>query len=100
MSTMSQGNHLTDSEAWRVVGSGTVFWRLKVQAEAQNKVVDGQQRPMNFVFSANGSETPKYERYSSPTTPSLGYWYHGFNSDYPKPAPWCRPVCTPTAVMC
>ncbi|GFU00542.1 hypothetical protein TNCV_567101 [Trichonephila clavipes] len=31
--------------------------------------------------SLNGSETPKYERYSSPTTPSLGYWHHGFNSD-------------------
>ncbi|GFW07074.1 transposable element Tcb1 transposase [Trichonephila clavipes] len=29
--------------------------------------------------------TPKYERYSSPTTPSLGYWYHGLNSDCPKP---------------
>ncbi|GFU79173.1 transposable element Tcb2 transposase [Trichonephila clavipes] len=25
MSTMSQRSHLTDSEAWRVVGSGTVF---------------------------------------------------------------------------
>ncbi|GFT44094.1 hypothetical protein TNCV_2111191 [Trichonephila clavipes] len=24
-------------------------------------------------FSVNGSETPKYERYSSQTTPSLGY---------------------------
>ncbi|GFT79221.1 hypothetical protein TNCV_2766501 [Trichonephila clavipes] len=30
---MSQRSHLTDSEAWRVVGSGTVFWRLEVQAE-------------------------------------------------------------------
>ncbi|GFV68900.1 transposable element Tcb2 transposase [Trichonephila clavipes] len=38
MSTMSQRSHLSDSEAWRVVGS------------------------------VNGSETPKYERYSSPTT--------------------------------
>ncbi|GFS78609.1 transposable element Tcb1 transposase [Trichonephila clavipes] len=32
MSTMSQRSHLTDSEAWRVVGSGTVSWRLEVQA--------------------------------------------------------------------
>ncbi|GFS84270.1 transposable element Tcb2 transposase [Trichonephila clavipes] len=46
----------------------------------------------------NGSETPKYERYSSPTTPSLGYWHYGFNSDCPKPAPWCRSVCSPTMV--
>ncbi|GFV38784.1 transposable element Tcb2 transposase [Trichonephila clavipes] len=37
MSTMPQRSHVTDSEAWRVVGS------------------------------VNGSETPKYERYSSPT---------------------------------
>ncbi|GFV61674.1 transposable element Tcb2 transposase [Trichonephila clavipes] len=62
MSTMSQRSHLTDSEAWRVVGS------------------------------VNDSETPKYERYSSPITPSLGYWHHGFNSDCPKPAPWCRRI--------
>ncbi|GFX90742.1 transposable element Tcb2 transposase [Trichonephila clavipes] len=41
MSTMSQRSHLIDSEAWRVVGS------------------------------VNGSETPKYEHYSSPTTTSL-----------------------------
>ncbi|GFX02718.1 transposable element Tcb2 transposase [Trichonephila clavipes] len=52
---MSQRSHLTDSEAWKVVGS------------------------------VNGSETPKYECYSSPTTPSLGYWHHGFNTDCPKP---------------
>ncbi|GFT04164.1 transposable element Tcb2 transposase [Trichonephila clavipes] len=65
---MSQRSHLADSEAWRVVGS------------------------------VNGSETPKYERYSPPTTPSLGYWHHGFNSDCPKPGPWCRSVCSPTDV--
>ncbi|GFX34984.1 RNase H domain-containing protein [Trichonephila clavipes] len=66
MSTMSQRSHLNDSEAWRVVGS------------------------------VNGSETPKYERYSSPTTPSLGYWHHGFNSDCPKPDP-CSPTDVPYA---
>ncbi|GFS92522.1 transposable element Tcb2 transposase [Trichonephila clavipes] len=27
-----------------------------------------------------------------PTTPSLGYWHHGFNSDCPKLAPWCRRI--------
>ncbi|GFV60451.1 hypothetical protein TNCV_3470861 [Trichonephila clavipes] len=74
MSTMSQRSHLTDSETWRVVGrleegqtqaevaqaigvSQSVipriwnnFWRLKVQIEGQDKVVDGQQRPMKIVI--------------------------------------------------
>ncbi|GFU62066.1 hypothetical protein TNCV_4892851 [Trichonephila clavipes] len=74
MSTMSQRNHLTDSEAWRVVGrleggqtqaeveqairvSQSVisricnrFLRLEVQAEDQYKVLDGQQRPMKIVI--------------------------------------------------
>ncbi|GFX08818.1 hypothetical protein TNCV_4228381 [Trichonephila clavipes] len=71
---MSQRSHLTDSEAWRVVGrleggqtqvevvqaigvSQRVisriwnrFWRLEVQAEDQDKVVDGKQRPMKIVI--------------------------------------------------
>ncbi|GFX13705.1 hypothetical protein TNCV_1922181 [Trichonephila clavipes] len=74
MSTVSQRSHLTDSETWRVVGrlkggqtqaeveqaigvSQSVisriwnrFWRLEVQAEDQDKVVDGQQRPMKIVI--------------------------------------------------
>ncbi|GFT58287.1 transposable element Tcb2 transposase [Trichonephila clavipes] len=44
MSTMSQRSHLTVSEFWRAVGR-TVFWRLEVQAEDQDKVVDGQPTP-------------------------------------------------------
>ncbi|GFY31180.1 hypothetical protein TNCV_751431 [Trichonephila clavipes] len=74
MSTVSQRSHLTDSEAWRVVGrleggqtqaevaqaigvSQSVisriwnrFWRLKVQVEYQDKVVDGKQCPMKIVI--------------------------------------------------
>ncbi|GFX63244.1 hypothetical protein TNCV_3895691 [Trichonephila clavipes] len=74
MSTMSQRSHLTDSEAWRVVGrleggqtqaevaqaigvSQIVisrmwnrFWRLEVQAEDQDKDADGQQCPMKIVI--------------------------------------------------
>ncbi|GFW55367.1 hypothetical protein TNCV_117511 [Trichonephila clavipes] len=74
MSTMSQRSHLTDSEARIVVGrleggqtqaevtqaigvSQSVisriwnrFWRLEVQAEDREKVVDGQQRPMKIVI--------------------------------------------------
>ncbi|GFX62528.1 hypothetical protein TNCV_1006011 [Trichonephila clavipes] len=71
---MSQQSHLTDSEAWRVVGrleggqtqaevaegigvSQSVisriwnrFWILEVQAEDQDKVVDGQQHPMRIII--------------------------------------------------
>ncbi|GFW17252.1 hypothetical protein TNCV_1957231 [Trichonephila clavipes] len=75
MSTMSQRSHLTDPEAWRVVGrleggqtqaevtqaigvSQSVISRIwnrfletgSVQAEDQDKVVDGQQRPMKIVI--------------------------------------------------
>ncbi|GFU10765.1 hypothetical protein TNCV_2387701 [Trichonephila clavipes] len=73
MSTMSQRSHLTDSEAWRVgrlEGAQTQaevvqaigvsqrvisriwnrFWRLEVQAEDKDKVVDGKQRPMKIVI--------------------------------------------------
>ncbi|GFV63577.1 hypothetical protein TNCV_4883201 [Trichonephila clavipes] len=74
MSTMSQRSHVTDSEAWRVVGrleggqtqavvaqaigvSQRVISRiwnrfriLKVQAEDQDKIVDGPQRPMKIVI--------------------------------------------------
>ncbi|GFS83312.1 hypothetical protein TNCV_600511 [Trichonephila clavipes] len=81
---MSQRSHLTNSEAWRVVG------RLEggqTQAEVAQAIGVSQ-------------KTPKYERYSSPTTPSLGYWHHGLNSDCPKPAPWCRTVCSLTDGMC
>ncbi|GFS97477.1 hypothetical protein TNCV_4262611 [Trichonephila clavipes] len=72
MSTMSRRSHLTDSKAWRVVGrleggqtqaeiaqaigvSQSVISRiwnrfLEVQAEDQDKVVDGQQRPMKIFI--------------------------------------------------
>ncbi|GFW05530.1 hypothetical protein TNCV_437111 [Trichonephila clavipes] len=75
MSMMSQRSHLTESEAWRVVGrleggqtqtevaqaigvSQSVISRIwnrfletgSVQAENQDKVVDGQQRPMKIVI--------------------------------------------------
>ncbi|GFX44135.1 hypothetical protein TNCV_4119311 [Trichonephila clavipes] len=75
MSTMSQRSHLTDSEAWRAVGRleggqtqaevaqaigvsqnvisriwNRFFWRLEVQAEDKDKIVDGQQRPMKIAI--------------------------------------------------
>ncbi|GFV58355.1 transposable element Tcb2 transposase [Trichonephila clavipes] len=112
---MSQRSHLTDSEAWRVVGrleggqtqaevaqavglSQSVisriwnrFWETESAGRRPGQVRRRATTPNeDRFFSVNGSETPKYECYSSPTTPSLGYWHHGFNSDCPKPAPWCR----------
>ncbi|GFW81814.1 hypothetical protein TNCV_2884881 [Trichonephila clavipes] len=74
MSTMSQRCHLTDPEAWRVLGrieggqtqtevaqaigvSQSVISRIwnsfletGSAAEDQHKVVDGQQRPMKIVI--------------------------------------------------
>ncbi|GFW27660.1 hypothetical protein TNCV_765421 [Trichonephila clavipes] len=71
---MSQRSHLTNSEAWRVVSRlegcqtqaevaqaigvsqsvisriGNRFWRLEMQAEDQDKVVDGQQRLMKIII--------------------------------------------------
>ncbi|GFX69790.1 transposable element Tcb2 transposase [Trichonephila clavipes] len=124
MSTMSQRSHLTDSEAWRVVGRleegqnqaevaqaigvlqsviSRIWNRFLETGNAGRRPGQGRRRATtpneDRYFSVNGSETPKYERYSSPTTPLLGYWHHGFNSDYPKPAPWCRSVCSPTSVL-
>ncbi|GFV35015.1 hypothetical protein TNCV_3026051 [Trichonephila clavipes] len=82
------------SRIWNRFETGSAGWKT------QDKVVDGQQRPMKIViFSVNGSETSKYERYSSPTTPRSAHWHHGFNSDCPKPAPWCKSVCSPTDVL-
>ncbi|GFW79220.1 hypothetical protein TNCV_2476271 [Trichonephila clavipes] len=98
MSTMSQRSHLTDSEAWRVVVSGT---RVLETGSADRRPGQGRRRATTpnkdryLVLTA-----PKYERYSSPTTPSLDYLHHGLNSECPKPAPWCRFVSSPTDGMC
>ncbi|GFV12651.1 transposable element Tcb2 transposase [Trichonephila clavipes] len=93
MSTMSQRSHLTDSEAWRVVGR--IWNRFLETGSAGRRPGQGCRR----------ATTPNEDRYlvltaqrhrnmnathPSPTTPSLGYWHHGFNSDCPKPALWDR----------
>ncbi|GFU47276.1 uncharacterized protein TNCV_3742461 [Trichonephila clavipes] len=124
MSTMSQRSHLTDSETWRVVGR---LEEGKTQAEVA-QAIGVSQRVISRIwncFLETGSAyrrprqgrrratTPnedlylvlkarrhiKYERYSSPTIPSLGYWHQGFNLDCPKPASWCRSECSPTDGM-
>ncbi|GFW31006.1 hypothetical protein TNCV_2941061 [Trichonephila clavipes] len=117
---MSQRSHLTNSEAWRVVGRlegaqtqakvvqvigvsqsviSRIWNRFLEIGRAGQRLGQGRRRATtpneDRLFSDNGSETPKYERYSSPTIPSLGYWHHGFNSDCPKPAPWCRSISSP-----
>ncbi|GFW63189.1 transposable element Tcb2 transposase [Trichonephila clavipes] len=95
---MSQRNHLADSEAWRVVGRD---WKCRPKPGQGRRRATMPKEDRYLVLTARRErererETPKYERYSSPTTPSLGYWHHGFNSDCPKPALWCRSVCSPT----
>ncbi|GFV71562.1 transposable element Tcb2 transposase [Trichonephila clavipes] len=115
---MSQRSHLTSSEAWRVVGRleggqtqaevaqaigvsqsviSRIWNRFLETGSAGCRPGQGRRRATtpneDPLFSVNCSETPKYERYSSPTTPSLGYWHHGFNSDCPKPAPCCSREC-------
>ncbi|GFT37703.1 transposable element Tcb2 transposase [Trichonephila clavipes] len=117
MSTMSQRSHLTDSEAWRVVGRleggqtqaetvqalgvsqseiSRIWNRFLETGSAGRRPGQGRKRATTpnedrfLVLTA--TETPKYERYSSPTTPSLGYWRQGFNSDCPKPTTWCRRI--------
>ncbi|GFV08280.1 transposable element Tcb2 transposase [Trichonephila clavipes] len=116
MSTMSQRSHLTNSEAWRVVGrleggqtQAEVVQAIGVSQSVISRIWNcfletgsagrrpGQGRrwattPNEDRYLVLTARRPKYERYSSPTTPSLGYWHHGFNSDCPKPAPWCRRI--------
>ena len=74
MCAMSQRTHLTQLEAWRVVGRlekgqtqakvaavigvaqsvisgfGTGFWRLEMQVEDRGKVLDVQQRPTKIFI--------------------------------------------------
>ncbi|GFX91676.1 transposable element Tcb2 transposase [Trichonephila clavipes] len=92
MSTMSQRSHLTDSEAWRIVGW---IWKRFLETESAGR------RPGQCRRRAT---TPNEDRYLVltarrhrnmnatllQTTHSLGYWHHGLNSDCPKPAAWCR----------
>ncbi|GFU71620.1 transposable element Tcb2 transposase [Trichonephila clavipes] len=102
MSTMSQRSHLTDSLAWRVVGRNRF---LEIESAGRRPEQGGRRattpnEDRYLVLTARRErerDTPKDERYSSPTTPSFGYWHHGFNSDCPKPSPWCRSVCSPIA---
>ncbi|GFX21063.1 transposable element Tcb1 transposase [Trichonephila clavipes] len=94
MSTVSQRSHLTDSEAWRVVGR---IWNHFLETgSAGRRPGQGRRR----------ATTPNEDRYLVLTAPrhqnmnatllqqhlrsaSLS-WHHGSNSDCPKPAPWCR----------
>ncbi|GFU65120.1 transposable element Tcb2 transposase [Trichonephila clavipes] len=98
MSMMSQRSHLTDSEAWTVVGSGTVFLETGSAGRRPGHGRRWETTPIEdryLVLTARRHRNMN----SSPTTPSLSYCHHGFNSDCPKPAPWCRSVCSPTDVL-
>ncbi|GFU47299.1 hypothetical protein TNCV_3822861 [Trichonephila clavipes] len=98
MSMMSQRSHLTDSEAWRVVGRlewgqtqaevaqaievsqsviSRIWNRFLGTGSAGRRPGQGRRRATtpneDRYLEVNGWETPKYERYSSPTPPSLCY---------------------------
>ncbi|GFX88278.1 transposable element Tcb2 transposase [Trichonephila clavipes] len=85
----------TQAETAQVIGvSQSVIsriWNLfLVTGSAGRRPVQGRRRATAPNEDLYLVLLPKYERYSSLTTPSLGYWHHGFNSDCPNPAPWCR----------
>ncbi|GFU47261.1 hypothetical protein TNCV_1299291 [Trichonephila clavipes] len=102
MSTMSQRSHLTDSETWRVVGRIWNCFFLET-GSAYRRPRQGRRRATtpneDLYLVLKARRHIKYERYSSPTIPSLGYWHQGFNLDCPKPASWCRSECSPTDGM-
>ncbi|GFS53108.1 transposable element Tcb2 transposase [Trichonephila clavipes] len=97
MSTISQRSHLTDSEAWRGVGK---IWNRFLEAESAGRrqgqgsrraTMPNEDRYLKLMArrhrNMNATLLPHF-----PTTPSLGYWHHGFNSDCPKLASWCRRI--------
>lgn len=73
------------------------FWKLEIQFEDQEKFVNVQWRS---IFNANSSRTPKYECYSSSTTPSLFYWHRSFDSICLKLFPSCRSLSSYTNCTC
>ncbi|GFV36646.1 transposable element Tcb2 transposase [Trichonephila clavipes] len=125
MSTMSQRSHLTDSEAWGVVG------RLEggqTQTEVAQAIVVSQSvisKIWNrFLETGSAGRRPGQGRRRA-TTPNKDRYlvltarrHRNMNAillqqhlrsatgttvsthDCPKPAPWCRSVCSPTDGMC
>ncbi|GFV30999.1 transposable element Tcb2 transposase [Trichonephila clavipes] len=120
MSTMSQRIHLTDSEAWRVVGrleggqtqaeiaqaigvsqsvTSRIWNRFLETGSAGRRPGKGRRRATTpnedryLLLTArrhrnmNATLLQQHLRSATGTT--------GFNSDSPKPVPWCRSVCSP-----
>ncbi|GFX44535.1 transposable element Tcb2 transposase [Trichonephila clavipes] len=93
MSTMSQRSHLTDSEAWGLVETGSAGQRPgqgRRRATTPNKdrylvLTARRHRNMNAIL------LQQHLRSATGTTVSTHYC--------PKPAPWCRSVCSPTDSM-
>ncbi|GFS95446.1 hypothetical protein TNCV_2805741 [Trichonephila clavipes] len=77
------------ANTWNNQGSGTVFWRLEVQAKDQDKIVDGPQRPMKIVIlvltarrhrNMNATLLQQHLRSATGTTVStqtVRNWLHG-----------------------
>ncbi|GFW99329.1 hypothetical protein TNCV_3981531 [Trichonephila clavipes] len=93
MSTMSQRSHLTNSEAWRVVGSGSADRRPGQGRKLANTPNEDHYLMLTALRDRNMNATLLQQHLRS----AIG---NGFNSDCPKPAPWCRTVCSPTDGMC
>ncbi|GFT39093.1 transposable element Tcb2 transposase [Nephila pilipes] len=87
---MSQRRHLTDSEAWRIVG------RLEGVPNTSRSSRSYWSYTKCDLETGSAGRRPGQGRRP---TPSLGYWHHNFDSNCPKPAPRCRTVCSPTSVI-
>ncbi|GFV35762.1 transposable element Tcb2 transposase [Trichonephila clavipes] len=99
---MSQRSHLNDSEAWRVVGR---LEESQTQAEKAQAIGVSQSvisRIWNHFLETGSAgrrpgqgrrraTTPNEDRYLV-LTATLLQQHQGFNSDCPKPAPWCRRI--------
>ncbi|GFU16545.1 hypothetical protein TNCV_892321 [Trichonephila clavipes] len=86
---MSQRSHLTDSEAWRVVdGIWNRFWRLEVQAEDQDKFVDGQTTPNEDHYLVLMALRHRNMNATLPTIPRSATGTTVSTQTVRKPAPW------------
>ncbi|KAF8781678.1 hypothetical protein HNY73_012052 [Argiope bruennichi] len=118
---MSQRSHLTESEAWRVVGRleggqtkaevaeaigvsqsviSRIWNRFMETGNAGRRSGQGRRHATTPNEDHNLTLTVRRHRNMNvtllQTAPSLGYWHHSFDTNYLKPPSCCRSVCSPT----